>query len=246
MASFCAACGAAIVEGVGFCGECGSAAGATTAVVARPQRHAGTIPSWMLIAAGAAALAVIAMLIWLLQPSELKQEQARELITLNMSEAVTAPLRTEESVFPVNLSVDPQTGAFADFHQAQINEARMRLERLRDAGYITFEEESITRYMFSSRLGNVQFRVKPTAKLEPFIAEASPNGQNLQIKIGQIVPDKIISITPIGEDQRLVRYTRTVDLNELAGLLDSGEAPTNLGEAEANFTLVDGDWVPME
>ena len=191
-------------------------------------------------------MAVIAMLVWLLQPSELKQEQARELITLNMSEAVTAPLPTEESVFPVNLSVDPQTGAFADFHQAQINEARMRLERLRNAGFITFEEENITRYMFFSRLGNVQFRIKPTAKLEPFIAEASPNGSTLQIRIGQIVPDAIISITPIGEDQRLVRYTRKVDLNELADLLGSAEVPTNPGEAEANFTLVAGDWVPLE
>jgi hypothetical protein len=246
MMKFCAACGAAVGEGLAFCGQCGLAAGGATAAVAGPQRQAGAFPGWMLIVAGAAALAAIAALVWLLQPSELKPEQAQELITLNRSEPVTAPLLTEQSVFPVNLSVDPQTGAFADFHQAQINEARMPLERLRDAGYITFEEENITRYMFFSRLGNVQFRIRSTAKLDPFIVESSPNGQTLQIKIGQIVPDTILSITPIGEDQRLVRYTRKSDLNELAGLLGSAEIPADLGEAEAKFTLVDGDWVLME
>lgn len=243
---FCAGCGATISESLAFCGQCGLAAGATTSVAARPQRHAGTIPGWIFIVGGVAALAVIAMLVWPPQPSELEQEQARELITLNMSEPVTAPLPTEESVFPVNLSVDSQTGAFAGFHQVQIDQARGRFERLRDAGYITFEEENITRYMFSSRLGNVHFRIKPTTKLEPFIAEASPNGRTLLIKIGQIVPDMIVSITPIGGEQRLVRYTRKAELNELAGLLDSSEVSANPGDAEATFMRVDGQWVPRE
>ena len=246
MARFCIACGAAIGEGVAFCGQCGSVSGGAPGFATKPQQLRRGFPGWVLITAGVAAAASIVMLVWLMQPTELGQEQARELITLNMSEAVSVPLDIEQEVFPVNISVDPQTGAFADFHQSQINEARSRLEQIKQAGYITFEEEVTTGYLFRSRLSNVVFHIKPTAKLEPFIAEKSPNGRTLQVKIGQIIPDMIVSITPTGDDLRLVRYTRKVELNVLAKLLQTSEVPANPGDAEASFARVDGEWVPRE
>lgn len=243
MVKFCPACGAKIGEGAIFCGQCGASVGESHAVSAQPRRLTRAIPGWILVGAGLTAMAMLALLVWLLRPSDLDENQASELIALNGSEPITAPLVTRESVFPVNISVDRETGAFLPFHQQQIDQTRARLEPLRRAGFITFEEENVSASLFSSRLGNVVFHIKTTSKLDPYIVGGSPNGRTIDVKIGDIVTDQITSIVPMGDDLRIVRYTRKVEFNELANLLQTAETPSTPPEAELNIVRMNGDWV---
>ncbi len=242
MRRFCASCGANVPGQAGFCRECG----ASTAHFAQPviaiQSRRTFSP--VLVGGGIGAfLLIILALAWALWPRELAPEAAREALAVAAREPITAPLPVEEAVFAANVLVDQQTGALQPFHQDQVNQTRARLERLRQAGYVTFEEEPVSTYMFTTRLGNVVFRVMPTPKLEAEVVSRSPNGRTLDVKIGDLVVDQVLAIEPTGADQRVARYTRKVELNELADLLPSSEIPEVPPPGETTFSRVDGNWI---
>ena len=243
MQRYCATCGTGLSAQVGFCGQCGTSTGPIAAPafpIAPPRRPISTA----LIGTGVAALFLIVLgLAWALWPRELSPESAREVLAVSAREPITAPLPVEEAVFAANVLVDQQTGAFEPFYQDQVNQTRARLERLRQAGYITFEEEAVSTYMFTTRLGNVVFRLTPTAKLEAEIMSRSPNGRTLDVKVGNLVVDQVLAIEPTGADRRVARYTRKVELNELADLLPSSEIPEVPPPGETTFSRVDGNWI---
>ena len=246
MQRFCANCGSGLPVQAEFCGQCGASAGppAASAIAVAPPRR--SIPT-AFIGTGVTALFLIVLgLAWALWPRELTPESAREALAVSAREPITAPLPVEEAVFAANVLVDQQTGALQPFHQDQVNQTRARLERLRQAGYVTFEEEAVSTYMFTTRLGNVVFRMTPTAKLETEVMSRSPNGRTLDVKVGEIVADSVTSVEPVGDDQRLVRFTRNVELNELADLLGAGEIPTSPADSKATFARIDGEWAFQE
>jgi hypothetical protein len=197
---------------------------------------------WLLIGGALITMCALALLIWTLRPNELDEDQARKIIAMTSSEPVTVPLATRESVFAVNIPLDRATGAFTPFHQEQINQVRNRLERIRDAGFITFEEEIVSRSLFSSRLGNVVFLSKPTNKLEPYIIGSSPSGATLEIKIGEVVPDQITAIVHATGEARIVRYSKKVEFNELSNLFETGDVPIDLTDSETRFSKVNDEW----
>lgn len=242
MRGFCASCGANVPAQAGFCGECGASIAHSAQPVIATQSRRTFSP--VLVGGGIGSfLLVVLALAWALWPRELTPESAHEALAVSAREPITAPLPVEEAVFAANVLVDQQTGALQPFHLDQANQTRARLERLRQAGYITFEEEAVSTYMFTTRLGNVVFRLTPTAKLETEIMSRSPNGRTLDVKVGNLVVDQVLAIEPVGADQRVVRYTRKVKLNELAGLLPTGEIPDIPSPGETTFTRIDGDWI---
>lgn len=243
MQRFCASCGTWMPLQAVFCGRCGAStpsAGQPIIRLAPPRRSLPT----KVVASGVAALFLVVLATaWMLWPRELTPEAAKEALELSAREPITTPLPVEEAVFAANVLVDQQTGAFQPFHQDQVNQIRARLERLRQAGYVTFEEEPVSTYMFTTRLGNVVFRLTPTAKLEAQVMSRSPNGRTLDVLIGDLVVDQVLAIEPTGADRRVARYTRKVELNELADLLPRDEIPDVPSPGEANFARVDGNWI---
>lgn len=241
MQRYCASCGTGLPVVEEFCGHCGTkAAPHILAVAIAPRR---TLAPQVVGVGVAAFLLFIVAVAWAVWPRELTTEAAHEALAVSAREPITAPLPVEEAVFAANVLVDQQTGALQPFHQDQVNQTRARLERLRQAGYVTFEEEPVSTYMFTTRLGNVVFRVMPTPKLEAEVVSRSPNGRTLDVKIGDLVVDQVLAIEPTGADQRVARYTRKVELNELADLLPSSEIPEVPPPGETTFSRVDGNWI---
>lgn len=226
-----------------YCGSCGACKSSeATAALAAPATPGG-ISARFAVGGVAVVAIIIAVISWAMTPRELTPDYALEIIAAQTRESITAPLQSEEWVFPVNVVVDPATGAFMPYQQQQIDQARARLAPLKNAGYIDVVEEPMATQMFSQRLGNVKFVIRTTAKMAPFIINSAPNGGTIEVKVGEIVPGTVTSLTTTPTLMKTARYTRMPEMNELAGLLKFENAPNGYADTEVMFALVDGDWI---
>lgn len=184
-------------------------------------------------------VAILFLFIFLISCSnDLSRSQAKKILQ-NHAQPITRNLNYK---YTIPGWVDNYTGQENYYNITQIKETEDYLNKLKDAGYISYsnEKQYATAWTASSRQLCLDYSVTITDKLKPFIIGGNEDYVNFAIASETI--DEVTGITKSGDSVRYVEFTTKIIPNPLSEIMPLNDDERTPHRQTAMFQLYDDGW----
>jgi hypothetical protein len=168
----------------------------------------------------------------------LNREFAKKQIKALYPQAITAEIKKIYTPGDSVVSMSYCDEKLSEYDLKKIKETERYLDKLKEAGYITYEMNEKVKPFFGCPQYDRWYTVTFTDKIKPYLLNISEN--KIDVIIAKVDIDKVTGIIKDGSNRSIVEYKTKITPTPLKAYLDNNSYKPESGRVV--FTLYDDGW----